>query len=330
VHLKDRAVVLKYDYFETLVGTRPVVRPIGINSPTIISSPTEDQDQAMDTEYESPPTPYIRHLDPASPLHEKMVTTPPTPAKNISQSAEMSVSPITTPVAQDQHMEEDSRKSVAEKENLNIPKSPTTPPQRPQRTMTSSNTTPNQTKPKAAAASGTSGTHGSDSSSQGLLDRILFESVCENLLRYPNANAENNVGIPWYCDYAGAFMESQEPGSHMYVRDKLVQTLSFMKKSTTYTPTIRNQFAMQNDLLSDFLLSFFHECLSLPFTKATANGQVLAVEDVLPNIEHYIKGNRLFHIIIISVQNGIQKSHICIGLIRTGAGWNPRTPYPGL
>jgi hypothetical protein len=112
-----------------------------INSP-IISTPTEDQDQAMDTEYQLPPTPYIRHFDPSHPP---------------SQSAKMSVSPIATRVGQDQHMAEDSipefetpvestgsRESGTEKEKLKIPKSPlqtkspTTPLQRPQTTTTGS------------------------------------------------------------------------------------------------------------------------------------------------------------------------------------------------
>jgi hypothetical protein len=88
-------------------------------------------------------------------------------------------------------------------------------------------------------------------------------------------------------------MESQESDSHSYARDKLEQTLIYMKKYTTYTPQLGIQFARQNDLLSDFLLSLFNGCLSLPFAKATANGYVLAVEDILPNIEHYIKRSLL-------------------------------------
>jgi hypothetical protein len=93
-----------------------------------------------------------------------------------------------------------------------------------------------------------SGARDPDWSSQGLLYQTMFKSVCENLLRDPNANAADDVGFPGHCDYSGAFLDS--PNEELKMPHWFIETFAYSRVYNPYTPELRDMFGGYNELLT--------------------------------------------------------------------------------
>jgi hypothetical protein len=74
----------------------------------------------------------------------------------------------------------------------------------------------------------------------------MFKSVCENLLRDPNANAADDVGFPGHCDYSGAFLDS--PNEELKMPHWFIETFAYSRVYNPYTPELRDMFGGYNEL----------------------------------------------------------------------------------
>jgi hypothetical protein len=149
------------------------------------------------------------------------------------------------------------------------------------------------TKKAASKCCSSSSVYATDWSRAGLLKQKIFAAHYLNMLMDPNENVSSNVGFHWKLKYEGNLLAHPSEGF------TLPEEIRRMIRSISETPEDRynhedeQDFLQHNKFIMEWIFAYFIKSLSLPLAKATANAQLLSVQEILPNLNNYLLGKYL-------------------------------------
>jgi hypothetical protein len=132
--------------------------------------------------------------------------------------------------------------------------------------------------------------YATDWSRTGLLKQKVFAAHFLNMLMDPNENVSSDVGLHWKLKYEGNLLA--DPSEGFTLSKEIRRLISSISETPEhrYNEEDEKNILVHNKIIMEWIFAYFIKSLSLPLAKATANAQLLSVQEILPNLNNYLLG----------------------------------------